>query len=207
MKSGNKRAKRKSPTFCHSINNVKLRLKRHWRDIIHRCMECKRSPYQEDENKKNSQNVNHKKPTSIRCCFLRSNRPTISHDPHNRPSTSNLDKSLVPAQQNAHLLTTTTFTQVASLDLGEARILRRNRLLRRLRTATRSSRGHSLVPVINKSAIKSTASHLTVPAFETVVPRTGISSSNPPAQPRHPRCTRPRGCGSSRPGGSPAAHR
>lgn len=157
---------------------------------------------------KTQSNVNHKKRTSIRCCFLHSNGPTISHDPHNRPSTSNLHKPLVPAQQNAHLLATTTFTQVASLDLREARILRRNGLLRRLGAATRSSRGHPLVPVINKSAIKSTIFHQTMPpAVETVVPRTGISSSNPPAQPRHPRCTRPPECGSSRPAGYPATHR
>lgn len=159
--------------------------------------------------KKNSQNVNHKKRTSIRCCFLRSNRPAISHDPHNRPSTSNLHKPLVPAQQNAHLLTTTTFAQVASLNLREARVLRRNRLLRRLGTGTGSRRGHSLVPMINKSAIKPTTFHPTFPllAIETVIPRTGISSSNPPAQPRHPRCTHPPGCESSRPAGYPAAHR
>lgn len=171
-------------------------------------MECKSSFYQEDENK-NSQNVYHKKRTSIRCCLLRSNRPTISHDPHNRSSTSNIHKPLVPAQQNAHLLPTATFTQVASLDLREARILRRNWLLRRLGTATGSSRGHSLVPVINKSAIKSMTFPPTVPllAIEIVVPRTGISSSNQPAQPLHPRCTRPPRCVSSRPVGYPAAHR
>ena len=95
--------------------------------------------------------VNHKKRTSIQCCFIQSNRPAVSHDTHDGASTSNLDQLLVPAQQNAHLLTTTTLTQVARLDLREPCVLGGDRLLGRLGTVARSRRRHTLVPSSNVS--------------------------------------------------------
>jgi len=94
---------------------------------------------------------NNKKEYTKLLGYFRSNRPAVGHDSHNRSSACDLNQLLMPVKQNAHLLTTTTFTQVPTLNLGETTsALWGNRLAaRRLRSTAGTSGRHSLVTVQN----------------------------------------------------------
>lgn len=77
--------------------------------------------------------------------FFRSNRPAVRHDADNRPSACQFHKLLMPVQQDAHLLATTTLTQVPGLNLRKPSGLRGDGLARGLRATAGGGRGHSFV--------------------------------------------------------------
>jgi hypothetical protein len=75
-----------------------------------------------------------------------SHSSSIRHHTHNRSMAGEFDQFLMPAEQHAHLLSSTTFAEISRLNLGESGALWRRSLARRgLRPTACRMRGHAFV--------------------------------------------------------------